>query len=71
MRAKVGEILRDQRKEIDAAIADLDPDRARAACRAVGWTDDLVAVVLQSNEDAATLRVLIGQACCVFPCAVR
>ena len=26
-----------------AAIADIDPERARAACRAVGWDDDLIA----------------------------
>ena len=26
-----------------AAIADLEPERARAACRAVGWNDDNVA----------------------------
>jgi len=26
-----------------AVIADLDPDRARAACRNVGWSDDLIA----------------------------
>ena len=26
-----------------AAIADLAPERARAACRTVGWSDDLIA----------------------------
>jgi predicted homoserine dehydrogenase-like protein len=28
-----------------AAIADLDPDRARAACRKVGWSDDRIRAV--------------------------
>jgi predicted homoserine dehydrogenase-like protein len=36
-----------------AAIADLDPDRARAACRSAGWPEDLIAATafLESGED--------------------
>jgi predicted homoserine dehydrogenase-like protein len=33
-------------------IADLDPDRARAACRAVGWDDDRIGAT-QFTEDGA------------------
>lgn len=35
-----------------AAIADLDPERARAACRAVGWSEDLIGATgfLDSGE---------------------
>ena len=29
-----------------AAIADLDPERARNACRTVGWPDELVQAIL-------------------------
>ena len=34
-----------------SAIADLDPDRARAACRAVGWSDECLAKT-RFTEDA-------------------
>lgn len=36
-----------------AAIADLDPERARAACRSVGWSDELIGATafLDSGED--------------------
>jgi predicted homoserine dehydrogenase-like protein len=39
-----------------AAVADLDPDRARAACRAVGWDDGRVGATRFTEEgaDAAT-----------------
>jgi len=36
-----------------AAIADLDPDRARAACRAVGWAEDRVAATRFTDDGAA------------------
>ena len=35
-----------------SVIADLDPDRARAACRAVGWSDGLLAAT-RFTDDAA------------------
>ena len=35
------------------AIADLDPDRARAACRAVGWDDALIAATRFLDSGAA------------------
>ncbi|MGR3756861.1 MAG: Gfo/Idh/MocA family oxidoreductase [Tranquillimonas sp.] len=40
-----------------AAIADLDPERARAACREVGWEDGRVAATrfLDSGADLAAL----------------
>ena len=37
------------------AIADLDPDRARAACRAVGWSDALIADTLFTDDAVAML----------------
>jgi predicted homoserine dehydrogenase-like protein len=37
------------------AIADLDPARARAACRAVGWSDDLLAATRFSDDAAAVI----------------
>jgi len=39
-----------------AVIADLDPDRARAACRTVGWNEALIGAVrfVSSGVDAAT-----------------
>ncbi len=40
-----------------AAIADLDPDRARAACKAVGWPDALIAKTA-FLEDACALAAL-------------
>ena len=33
-------------------IADLDPDRARAACRAVGWSDARIAATRPTRGDA-------------------
>ena len=36
-----------------AAIADLDPDRARAACRAVGWDDARIAATRFLDDGAA------------------
>ena len=33
-----------------SAIADLEPDRARAACRAAGWSDDLVAATAFTDD---------------------
>src|SRR5580698_4344236 len=33
-----------------AAIADLAPDRARAACRTVGWPDDLIAATRFTDD---------------------
>ncbi|MBT5809585.1 MAG: Gfo/Idh/MocA family oxidoreductase, partial [Rhodospirillaceae bacterium] len=35
-----------------AAIADLDPDRARRSCREVGWTDERVASVDFTDESS-------------------
>ncbi len=37
-----------------AAIADLSPDRARAACRAVGWSEERIAAA-RFTDDAATM----------------
>jgi len=37
------------------AIADLDPDRARAACRAVGWSDALIADTLFTDDAVAMM----------------
>ncbi len=37
-----------------AAIADLSPDRARAACRGVGWTDERIAAT-RFLDDARTM----------------
>jgi predicted homoserine dehydrogenase-like protein len=39
-----------------AAIADLSLDRARAACRAVGWTDDRIAATLFTDDAMAMMR---------------
>jgi predicted homoserine dehydrogenase-like protein len=36
-----------------AAIADLSPDRARAACRAVGWSDERIAATRFVDDGAA------------------
>jgi len=36
-----------------AAIADLDPGRARAACRAAGWPEGLIAATLFTDDGAA------------------
>ena len=36
-----------------SAIADLDPDRARAACRTAGWSDDLVADTAFTDDGVA------------------
>lgn len=36
-----------------SAIADLDPDRARNACRAVGWDDERIAATAFMEEGAA------------------
>jgi predicted homoserine dehydrogenase-like protein len=38
-----------------AAIADLSPDRARAACRAVGWTEEQVAAVRFIDDAGAMI----------------
>ena len=40
-----------------AAVADLDPERARAACRAVGWEKERIAATL-FTEDAAAAAAL-------------
>ncbi len=40
-----------------AAIADLSPDRARAACRGVGWTDERIAVT-RFLDDAKAMITL-------------
>jgi predicted homoserine dehydrogenase-like protein len=37
------------------AIADLNPDRARAACRAVGWSDALIADTLFTDDAHAMM----------------
>src|SRR3978361_353384 len=37
-----------------AAIADLSPDRARQACRTVGWTEERIAAT-RFVDDAATM----------------
>lgn len=42
-----------------AAIADLHPDRARAACRAVGWRDDDIAAT-SFTDDAAAMVAMDG-----------
>src|SRR6476659_2029664 len=39
-----------------AAIADLAPDRARAACRGVGWTEERVAATRFTDDATAMLR---------------
>ncbi|NNL34396.1 MAG: Gfo/Idh/MocA family oxidoreductase, partial [Silicimonas sp.] len=39
-----------------SAIADLDPDRARAACRAVGWDDGRIADTLFTDDGADLTR---------------
>ena len=39
-----------------AAIADLVPDRAREACRRVGWTDERIAATRFTDDAAAMLR---------------
>jgi predicted homoserine dehydrogenase-like protein len=38
-----------------AAIADLAPDRARAACRTVGWSEDLIAATRFTDDAAAMI----------------
>jgi predicted homoserine dehydrogenase-like protein len=38
-----------------AAIADLSPDRARAACRAVGWNDDRIAATRFTDDAMAMI----------------
>src|SRR5580692_770336 len=38
-----------------AAIADLAPDRARAACRTVGWPDDLIAATRFTDDAMAMI----------------
>jgi predicted homoserine dehydrogenase-like protein len=38
-----------------AAIADLAPDRARAACRTVGWTDDLISATRFTDDAMAMI----------------
>jgi len=38
-----------------SAIVDLDPDRARAACKSVGWDDDRIAATLISDDGPATI----------------
>ena len=37
-------------------IADLDPDRARAACRAVGWSDALTACTMFTDDALDVMR---------------
>jgi predicted homoserine dehydrogenase-like protein len=39
-----------------SAIADLAPDRARAACRAVGWTEERIAATAFVEDGAALAR---------------
>ncbi|MSP05739.1 MAG: flagellar biosynthesis protein FlgA [Acetobacteraceae bacterium] len=39
-----------------AAIADLAPDRARAACRNVGWSEDRIAVTRFTDDAMAMMR---------------
>ena len=39
-----------------SAIADLDPDRARRACRSVGWSDALAAETAFTDDAAALIR---------------
>src|SRR3954471_6930269 len=38
-----------------AAIADLAPDRARAACRSVGWTEDRIAATRFPDDAMAMI----------------
>ena len=38
-----------------AAIADLSPDRARAACRGVGWTEERIAATRIADDALATI----------------
>ena len=38
-----------------AAIADLDPERARAACRAVGWERERIAATVVTDDAAAAI----------------
>jgi predicted homoserine dehydrogenase-like protein len=38
-----------------AAIADLSPDRARAACRSVGWTEDRIAATRITDDAMAMI----------------
>ncbi|PHP68586.1 flagellar biosynthesis protein FlgA [Zhengella mangrovi] len=40
-----------------AAIADLDPDRARAACRAVGWDEDRIGTTLFLDSGTALAQL--------------
>ncbi|SCY42615.1 NAD(P)H-dependent oxidoreductase [Paracoccus tibetensis] len=39
-----------------AIIADLNPDNARAACRTVGWSDDLIAATRFTDDGNAAAR---------------
>src|ERR1700692_1376321 len=38
-----------------ASIADLSPDRARAACRAVGWTEERIAATRITDDAMAMI----------------
>src|SRR5580698_2543828 len=38
-----------------AAIADLSPDRARAACRSVGWTEDRIEATRVTDDAIAMM----------------
>ncbi len=40
-----------------AAIADLSPDRARTACRAVGWSEDRIAAVRFTDDAGAMIAM--------------
>ena len=37
------------------AIVDLDPDRAKSACTAVGWDADRIASILISDDGPSTI----------------
>ena len=39
-----------------SVIVDLAPDRARAACRTVGWTDDQIAAVSFTDDAEQMMR---------------
>ena len=45
-----------------AAIADLSPERARQACRGVGWTEERIAATRITDDAAARLcaRTIAG-----------
>ncbi len=40
-----------------AAVADLDPERARAACRTVGWEEERIAATLFTEDVAAAVAL--------------